>query len=190
MNEESSQAVVEATRNLAEACVRAEEQQTACLASIVDGLPAAVDGVAKLAALAEPEVTKELGAEGVRTLKEELHEQVLILAADLQTSRDRIEWPTSESGVRPHDVHSALFSYLYGPRLDAVAAVLKRHGYDVRDQNAQRTQGLLLPQYLYDQDGFVLLAQALTNLGKALGDVRRAQANQDAEAVERLWGSS
>lgn len=64
-------------------------------------------------------------------------------------------------------IHSALFQYMYGKRVDKLAAVFKRHGYSIHDDNAQRTQGLVLPQSLYEEDNFDPVAEVLNALGEA-----------------------
>lgn len=68
----------------------------------------------------------------------------------------RIEPPHSvQSGFDKMDarkIHSTLFQYMYGKRVDKLAAVFKRHGYSIHDDNVQRTQGLVLPQSLYEED--------------------------------------
>lgn len=189
ISETTAQAVDEAERDVGKARALAKERETDCLCVIADGLAAAVDQLAKRTALAQTEVTKGLGTEGVQKLKGELHAQAAILAADIGSSQERIDWPTSATVVRPQDVHSALFKYLYGPRVNAFAVILKKHGFGIQDDNAQRSQSLVLPQSLYDQNSFDSLAEALTTLGKAEDALRRAQAEHDRDAVENLWGT-
>jgi hypothetical protein len=187
---QSAQAVDAATRAVAEARAAAERLEVETLSAIADGLAAALDGLAKNTALAQPEVTKALGTDGIRELKVELQAQAETLAEDLRIARERIEWPTSETAVRGQDVHSALFKYLYGSRVNTLAAILKRHGYDVHDANAQHSQSLVLPQSLYDQNSFGLLAEALTGLGRAEAVLQRAQGEHDRDTVEDLWGNA
>ena len=66
----------------------------------------------------------------------------LQLAADIQGAADEIKWPMPQSDfdkVDARKIHSALFQYMYGARVDRLAAVFKRHGYSIHDNNSQRT---------------------------------------------------
>lgn len=87
-------------------------------------------------------------------------------------------------------MHSALFNYLYGRRVGSLAAVLKEHGFDVRDDNAQRSQSAVLPQSLYDQNSFGALADALSTLSRARNALASARRADDRDIVEDLWRSS
>lgn len=189
MSDETSSGVAEAAAVEARAQGEVDEQVASVLERIADGLPTAVDELAKRIAHEQVDNTKRLGPEGLRQLKNSLSERSTALAADLRAAAGQIEWPV-HSHVRTHDVHSALFSYLYGRRVGSLAAVLKEHGFDVRDDNAQRSQSAVLPQSLYDQKSFGALADALSALSRARNTLASARQADDRDIVEDLWGSS
>ena len=111
-----------------------------------------------------------------------------LLGTRLELSRERSGGISPLADVKTGDVHSALFKFLYGRRVDTLAAVLKRHGFSIRDNNAQRAQGQILPKSLYDQNGFGALAEALTSLSAAERAVIAAKAADDRAVVDSLWG--
>jgi hypothetical protein len=132
-----------------------------------------------------------LGTEGIEHLRTELAHEAALLAADIQGAADEIKWPMPQSDfdkVEARKIHSALFQYMYGERVDKLAAVFKRHGYSIHDNNSQRTQGLVLPQSLYEEDKFGPVAGALNALGEAERRVARAIAADDSSTVDDLWG--
>jgi hypothetical protein len=189
MSDETSSGVTEAAAVEARAQGEVDEQVVSVLERIADGLPRAVDELAKRIAHEQVDNTKRLGSEGLRQLKNSLSERSAALAADLRGAAGRIEWPV-HSHVRTQDVHSALFNYLYGRRVGSLAVVLKDHGFDVRDDNAQRSQSAVLPQSLYDQNSFGALADALSTLSLARNALASARQADDRDIVEDLWGSS
>lgn len=189
MSDETSSEVTEAAAVEARVQGAVDEQVAAVLERIADGLPTAVNELAKRIAHEQVDNTKRLGLEGLRQLKNSLSERSAALAADLRAAAGQIEWPV-HSHVRTQDVHSALFTYLYGRRVGSLASVLKEHGFDVRDDNAQRSQSAVLPQSLYDQNSFGALADALSTLSRARNALASARQADDRDIVEDLWGSS
>lgn len=147
-----------------------------------DGLPAAVDRLAKRAAQAEPDTARRLGPSGVRDLKNDLSVRSAELAADLRSAAERVGWP--ETGlVATKDVHGALFQYLYGARLEPIGRVLKEHGL-------LRPEGAVLPQDLYDEKFFGPLAEALSALSRADAALAQARKADDLRAVDDLWDNA
>lgn len=169
----------------------ADQQKNECLTQVAEGLPDKVDGLAKRVAHAEPEVTKARGKEGIEQLRTELAHEAALLAADIQGAADEIKWPIPQSEfdkAEARKIHSALFQYMYGGRVDKLAAVFKRHGYSIHDNNSQRTQGLVVPQSLYEEDKFGPVTEALNALGEAERRVARAKAADDNSTVNDIWG--
>ena len=190
MSEETKRRLQEATAAAAQVRAVAGQKKIECLSQIAVGLAGRLDMIAKQVAQAEPEVTKTLGKDGIQQLRAELANEAQLLAADIQSAADRIKWPV-HSGygkIEARKIHSSLFDYLYGTRVNKIAAVFKRHGYSVRDDNRERTQGLVLPQQLYEEDQFRELAQALSALGEAEDAVKAAQATDDRSTVDDIWG--
>ena len=74
----------------------------------------------------------------------------------------------SEHPGHPH----CNFGFLYGPRVDRLAAVFKRHGYSV-GSGSERS---ILPQDLYREESFAPVAEALTALGPAKQALASAKA--------------
>lgn len=191
MSEQTAQNLRKAEAEESRLRTEVNAQVRECLTSIARDIPSRVDEVAKGAAHSEPEVAKQLGAEGIRSLRQELADAAKAFAAEIEAAAEQIQWPRTQSsfsGVTSSDVHSALFKFLHGRRVDTLAVILKRHGFSIRDDNAQRKQGLILPQHLYDRDGFSSLAEALTSLSAAERAVIAAKAADDSAAVDSLWG--
>lgn len=169
---------------------KAEARKQECLDVVADGIPAAVDRLAKGVAQSQPDVTRELGPAGVKALREELSRTAANLASYVRAGSARVEWPKRESEwsrVEPRKIHSALFKLMYGTPVDRVGEVFGRHGYDVRKSDRSGSQGLVLPQSLYSEESFGDIAEALNDLGAAEIALAKAKAEDDKDAVNSLW---
>jgi hypothetical protein len=186
MSDQTAATVREAEAAAVQARAQASQLKRQCLSAIADLLPAHADAVAKRLAQAQPVITKALGPSGVKALRDQIAARASDVAADLREAENRIEWPSSYAGA-PRDVRSALFKYLYGGRLAALGGVLKAHGYDVHDDNAQGAQSAVLPQYLYDEELLEPLADALASLAAAEKALAQVQGAHDRETVDDLW---
>lgn len=191
MSDETQQALKEADIALSEAEARAGESKRECLETVAQGIPAAVDASAKRIARSQPDVTRQLGPEGVKALRADLATEAATLAEYVRAGADTIKWPTPSDSwaatVKPREIHSALFDYFYGRPIDLVGNVFGRHGYDLQRIPGRTQQGLLLPQSLYDESSFGAVAAALTDLGAARRARAKAKAADDQDAVESLW---
>lgn len=190
MSDETVQQLKEAEAVVAERRKDAENRKRECLKVLADRIPAEVEKIAKRTAQSQPEVTKALGSAGIRELRRQLAERASELAAEIESAVDQIQWPSSESEwspVLPRHVHSALFKFMYGQRVDSLAAIFKRHGYSIHDDNARRSQSLVMPQSLYREDDFSAVAEALTSLAKAERDCAKAKAADDEVIVDAIW---
>jgi hypothetical protein len=191
VSEQTTQRLIEVTATAAARRAEADALKQRCLAEVTSGMAARVDEIAKRIAHAQPDVAKRLGSTGIQTLRKELIEQAELIAAELLTAADQLEWPTRQSehsSIGPRDIHSALFNYLYGRRMNSIAAIFKRHGFAVHDNNAQQSQGLIYPQSFYNESDFVELAEALNALGNAEKAVTDAKAEDDRDTIDALWG--
>jgi hypothetical protein len=180
MSDETARAIQDAEAAEAEVRATVDQLKRECLASVADALPGKLDDYAKKLAHDQPDVAKGLGRDGVRALRDELSAAAQSLAAELRDSADVVEWP-EKSYVSKDDIHHALFKFMYGPRVDALTAIFKSHGFYYHP-----TAGVL-PQNLYDRDNFLTIANALTLLAKANAATAQAQANHDHDQVESLW---
>lgn len=191
MSDDTQRRLEEAVSAASRVRDEANQKKNECLNQVADGLPGKLDALAKGVAQAEPEVTKTLGKAGIQQLRTELANEGAVLAADIRGAVDRVKWPMPHSDfdkVEPRKIHSALFEYMYGLRVDKLAAVFKRHGFSIHEDNSRRTQGLVLPQSLYDEDAFGPVAQALNALGEAERAVSKAKAEDDRSTVDDIWG--
>lgn len=181
----------------AEAALAAEQTNTErCERELLDriaaGLPSAVDGIARRAAESQPEVTRQLGIDGIRALRAELAEKADQLATDIRAAQ--ISWP-SEQSVRYGEVptrhlDAALFRYLHGGRMDVLVEVLHSHGFAIRKDGEQDAQDLINPHDLYRAGWLSPLAEARTSLASAESRVRAAkQSDADAD-VQSIWDAS
>lgn len=157
---------------------------------VADGIPAAVERLAKRTAQQQPEVTKGLGAHGVRALRNELADKAAELAEYVRAGLGRIEWPARDSEwskVESRHVHSALFKFMYGSPVNEIGDVFDRRGYDTQKTPGRGTQGLVLPQSLYDRSSFEAVADALNELGTAEAALKTAKDADDRDVVDSLW---
>jgi hypothetical protein len=165
MSEDTMYTLQEALTAASQLHQEADQQKNECLAQVAEGLPGKVDALAKKVAHAEPEVTKALGKEGIEKLRTELAHEAALLAADIRGAVNEIKWPMPQSDfdkVDARKIHFVLFEYMYGRRVDQLAAVFKRHGYSVHENNSQRAQGLVLPQSLYEEDRAISSGECIT----------------------------
>jgi hypothetical protein len=138
--------------------------------------------LARRAAQSEPDTARRLGPSGVGALKNDLSVRSAELAADIRSAAGRIDWP--ENGpVAAKDIHGALFTYLYGARLEPIARVLKDHGL-------LRSEGAVLPQNLYDEKCFGPLADALSAQSQADAALAKARKADDLRAIDDLWDNA
>lgn len=191
MTDETARMLEEALDDEVAAQANADEFKRACLAYVAEELPGRLDAFAKTVAQGQPDVTRSLGAEGVRQLRSELETEATSLAGELKDSVGQISWPSSRSRYSQVDndsIRTALFEYLSGVRVGKIAAIFKYHGYDIQDDNAQSGQGLVDPLSLYDESQFGLLARALKDLDSAKRHVASARTAHDNATVDDLWG--
>lgn len=130
---------------------RADERIRDCLSSVAAGLPSHLEAIAKRTAQSQPEVTKSLGSDGLKILRKELAESAQQLGSELDDAAEKIKWPEASSEyskVSTRKIGTALFNFLYGSRVDRLAAVFKRHGFSV-GSGSGHSQSSILPQYLY-----------------------------------------
>jgi hypothetical protein len=184
-------------RARAEAVLAAEQTKTDLLEGelldrIAAGVPTAVDGIAKRAAESQPEVTRLLGSGGIRAMRAELAEKAIELAMEIRTAK--INWPVERSvrygEVPTRHVDAALFSYLHGPRMDAIVEVLQRHGFAVSSDGEHGAQDLINPHDLYNERWLAPLAEARTTLSVAESRVRAVKQSDDDAAVRSIWDRS
>jgi hypothetical protein len=190
MSGETAQKLNEARAAETERRAEADDRIRECLTAVARGIPARVDEVGKKAAHDQPDVARELGVEGIKDLRRELADAAAVLASEVEAAAEQIKWPRQQSEysqVKPRDIHSALFNFLYGQRVDSLASILKRHGFPIHDDNAQRSQSLILPQTLYSESDFAAVAEALSLLGIANRAVAAAKAADDRDVVDSLW---
>jgi hypothetical protein len=190
VSEETTQKLLAALAEEDRRRAEADQLKRQTLANVAGGIPARLDELAKRTAHAQPDVAKRLGADGIKTLRSELAASAAALAAEVEGAATEVKWPKKQgefSEVKTRDVHSALFKFMYGKRINAIAEIFKRHGFDIQDDNAQRSQGLVYPQALYDEGEFAPLAGALNALTDAEWAVAKAKKDDDQDIVESLW---
>ena len=191
MSDETQLALNEAEKALSAAEARADECKRQCLDTVADGIPAAVDAEAKKIAKSQPDVTRQLGPEGVKELRDDLAAAAANLADYLRDGADKIDWPAFAGGfaskIAQRDIHNALSNYMYGQPIDQVGKVFGRHGYDLKGVTGRTAQGLLRPRSLYEETAFEAVAAALNEVGAAREAFNKAKAADDQDAVEDLW---
>lgn len=188
MSEETRRALDEALAKLAEATKLTDELKQRTLDEIALGIPDRVDALARGAAQREPHITKSLGKDGVAGFRDELARVSSKVAADVRRASGGVKWPEeSRDLAKNRAVQSALFEFLYPMRVNEIAAVFRRFGYDVME-GARSSQSLVLPQFLYDEKVLAPLAEALVKRASIVAAVARAKAADDRDIVDDLWG--
>lgn len=187
MSEETVRVLKEALEFCSEARENAARQKQQCLNDVADGLTSKIEDIAKQTAHAQPEVTKGLGREGVQQFRAELMAAATALADEIRGAVADVPWPTTQARVDPSRIHTALFQYLFGARVDRLATVFKSHGYST-SESVHNHQNLISPQSLYDQSRFAPVANALNSLAEAERSVAAAKADDDRSSVEDIWG--
>jgi hypothetical protein len=192
MSEQPGEALGRAEAALAAAQAKTERLEGELLDRIASGAPTAVDGIAKRVAESQPEVTRQLGSDGIRAMRAELAETALQLGAEIRTAQ--ISWPVDQSvrygEVRVRHVDAALFGYLHGPRMDSLVEVLQRHGFAIRADGAQGAQELVNPRDLYDEGWLSPLTEARSALSVIESRLRDAKQSDADAAVRSIWDGS
>lgn len=192
MTEETARKLQEAEAAEERAASAADAEKRACLQQVALNLPTKLDAFAKTVARDEPEVTKSLGADKLKQLRSDLAGAATSLGTDLQGAIDQIKWPSAGSqysSVTAGDIHSALFNYMYGQRVDQLAAVFTRYGYSVRHGSHQNANTHIVPQQLYEEAWFGSVAEALQQLGAAKRETERARKMDNDSVVDTMWDS-
>jgi hypothetical protein len=194
MSEQTRGALEQATARAEAARVSSDRAGQALLDQIASGIPARIDGIAKRAAEAQPEVTRQLGSEGIRAMRAELAERAGALATEVRGAASEISWPSEQSlrygEVRTRHLDAALFSYLHGGRMNVFAEVLQSHGFAIYGDTTRRAQDVVNPHELYSEQWLSAFADARTALSAAQLQVRDAQRTHDESSVQTIWDGS
>jgi hypothetical protein len=192
MSDPTDDARVRAEEVLAAEQTKTERLERELLDRIATGVPTAVDGIAKRAAESQPEVTRQLGSDGIRAMRAELAERAIQLATEIRAAQ--ISWPFEQSArygeVATRHLDAALFSYLHGPRMDALVEVLQGHGFAASSDGEDGAQDLINPHDLYNERWLAPLAEAGTTQSLAESRVRAADQSDDDAAVRSIWDRS
>jgi hypothetical protein len=194
MSDQTRGALDLATARAEAARVASDRLGQELLERIASGIPARIDGIAKRTAESQPEVTKQLGSEGIRTMRAELADKAGALATEVRGAARAISWPSEQSlrygEVRTRHLDGALFSYLHGGRMNVFAEVLESHGFAIYGDSAARAQDVVNPHQLYSEQWLSDLADARTALSAAQAQVRDAQRTDDESSVQTIWDGS
>ena len=184
MSEETKNALKQATEKLAAARADADSAKRACLAQIQADLPERAAEAAKRVAIQYPDVTKELGKDGVAEMRAALQVAAEDIGRQFVAAINEIDWPlgSTYSKVENRNVHSALFKRFW-KKTGALKQVLVESGYKLGDADP------FLPQALYVESKFTAVAAALTVLGRATTNFQNAKEADDDSIVDDLWGS-
>ena len=182
MTEQTKLAVQQATDAVAAAKSEATRAKRACVEQIAADLPARVTAIAKSVAKAQPDVTKHIGADNIESMRALLRTAADNLGRTVVASVDSIDWPVAgEYGtVETYDINSALIPHFLS-RTSVMPRLMEDHGYTPESNDFHITK-------LYDQTKFADVGKALTTLGRAQVQLKKAQEADDDATVEELWG--
>jgi hypothetical protein len=131
MSKETASALQKAQDAEAEQRAAVDDVMHETLAAVADGLPAKLVEYAKTLSHAHPDVAKQLGRDGIGTVRGELCGIATDIGNELRGAAHQIKWPRNKY-VSKDDIGSALFSFLYGQRIDRLTALLRSHGFSDR----------------------------------------------------------
>jgi|GEM_PF-3564753 len=194
MSESTQQALQRANEAVARADANLTLSKREALSIIADKIPAAVDQRAKEIAHKHPDVTRNLGQEGVKNFRKDLAESAEKLATHVRTGEDNIEWPDKrlvESsrfwGSSPKEVRNAICDYMNGSPINEVEAVFARYGYQAHIHIFDGRVPQLLSQSLCAIEDVNIIAEALEQLADAQSAQERAKTDDDQATVNDLW---
>jgi hypothetical protein len=192
MSNETARRVTQAEKAVSKLRTEADKCIQDCLNSIASELPGRLDDIARRTAQNEPNVAKSLGKDGLRILRQELAESAQRLGSEIANAANKVKWPqalSEYSNLSTRNIQTALFEFLYGPRVDRIATVFKRRGFSTGETSGH-PQSLIYPQYLYQEKMLAPVVEALNSLGKAERAFASAKAADDEDTVASLWESS
>jgi hypothetical protein len=192
MSEETRRNLESAVEAAENARAEAEVQKKACLEEAAAALPSRVQAVAKQVALAEPDVTRSLGAEGIGALRNDLTRESEGLAEELRAAVQQVEWPgvsrSMFASVNNDRIRTALTNFLRGDRTKKLTAVFKSHGFTCYDYSSRPSRGRDLPDSLVENLDVDAVVEALNDVNAAERQLVQAKTADDTATVDELWG--
>ena len=190
MSEETQARLAAAEAHLVEVQGPIDEAKAAILDAIEQSIPDHFESVGKKYAQSQPEVTRRLGADGVKEFRAELRELGRSVAHDLRAST-KIEWPapTTPVSMEPRMlIRNAFQQALTGPKYK-LETLLTKHGFDIGRRNDYTNVSVW---DVYDAGRHEREVQAymdaIAPLGRAQREVHEARRADDAATVSDLWG--
>jgi hypothetical protein len=194
MSDPTGDALAGAHAALATEQEETERLEQELLDRIAQGVPTAVDGIARRASESQPEITRRLGSDGISAMRKELADNAVALATEIRSARSEISWPVENSvrygEVATRHVDAALFGWLHGRRMDTLAEVLRTSGFATRGKDGEGAQDLVNPRDLYSEGWLAPVAEALSISAAAESRVQVAQQRDDDATVRSIWDGS
>lgn len=196
MSNQTSKALDEAKKAASEAKQKLQQRVQETLNTLADKIPDEIGRVGKQIAKEYPDVTKQLGRDGVQNLKSALADQGALLANHIRNGAGEISWPYAtvsrlgsafaDQGFRSidpsmEDIKSEVRYYI-GKHTDALSNIFIDHGYPDPSPISY-----VLPQQLFSAADLQPVLEALEELGRAMADEENAQLADDHATVEDLW---
>src|ERR1700712_4864059 len=95
MSEETKQRLGEAALTAKTTAADLAGVQDSLLDQTAKGLPESFDQLARRVSGQQPDITKALGRDGVRSLREEMASKAVEVAAEVRQARSELLWPES-----------------------------------------------------------------------------------------------
>lgn len=176
-----ARALAEAAAAEAQQLATVERMKQECLDAVAEFMPAHLDRYAKHLALSQSDVARNLGRDGIATLRADLKIASVHLGAEVRSANDQIEWPAAKRYFGIADIDTALSTFLNGPRIAAITDLFTSHGFRIDQTTGVRPQNLYNP-YAYDS-----LAHAFRQLYIQVDNNADVLPVDDRDAVELLW---
>lgn len=194
MSEQTKHALEQANEAVARAEANVTLSKRQALSAIADKIPEAIDQRAKEIAQANPDVTRNLGKEGINNFRSDLAERAAALAAHMRNGEDNIKWPDVELlessrfwGAETRKIHNAVCDSMKGSPIDEVKEVFAQYGYKPKTYSFLPSDPLLNPYFLCAMEDLEIVSQALEQLADARTAQLKAKAEDDEAVVNDLW---
>lgn len=194
MSEQTKHALEQANEAVARAEANVTLSKRQALSAIADKIPEAIDQRAKEIAQENPDVTRNLGKEGINNFRSDLAERAAALAAHMRNGEDNIEWPDKKLlessrfwGIPTAEISKAVCKHMSGSPIEQIDAVFGRYGYRAQPPSIAARIPVLPPQSLFAIEDVEIVSQALEQLADARTAQLKAKAEDDEAVVNDLW---
>lgn len=191
MSEETTQRLHEAETHLAAVREKCETRKDDLLQAISVEIPAHAEALAKKAVYEHVDVTKSLGADGIRDLRDYIGNLATQTAEDVAGASALVNWPKPKinSITTPYEVYAAISEYLTEKAAPKFVQAFEERGFHIKSTRPDWLTALGLFTEDTARPETTRLCKAIQDIAKADDAVRRAKEDHDRAAIDDLWGN-